>query len=106
MMPVPSPDGFVHVDGILKALEVSSLFYRLHSLVNFPIIAHKHLLFVLLLQFEGTFSEDPAIVQPCITVLKNINSSFFEGLKIEAQVYLLSFLLYTFLPILICATNI
>lgn len=66
-MPVSLSDGFVHEDEILKAL-----------------------------QFEGTFSEDPAIVQPCITVLKNINNSFYGGLKIETQELLFKSLVVLF----------
>lgn len=66
-MPVSLSDGFVHEDKILKAL-----------------------------QFEGTFSEDPAIVQPCLTVLKNINSSFYGSLKMATQELLFKSLVVLF----------
>ncbi|KAI8564501.1 hypothetical protein RHMOL_Rhmol03G0186500 [Rhododendron molle] len=37
------------------------------------------------LQFGGVASEDSAIVQPCITVLRNLNASFYRSLKTEKQ---------------------
>ncbi|KAE9465054.1 hypothetical protein C3L33_03055, partial [Rhododendron williamsianum] len=37
------------------------------------------------LQFGGVTSEDSAIVQPCITVLRNLNTSFYRSLKTEKQ---------------------
>ncbi|XP_058207523.1 uncharacterized protein At3g06530 isoform X3 [Rhododendron vialii] len=37
------------------------------------------------LQFGGVTSEDSAIVLPCITVLRNLNASFYRGLKTEKQ---------------------
>lgn len=37
------------------------------------------------LQLDGTFSEETAIVLPCLTVLSNINTSLYGGLKTETQ---------------------
>ncbi|CAK9135113.1 unnamed protein product [Ilex paraguariensis] len=39
------------------------------------------------LQLDGLSSEDHAIIQPCVTVLKNLSSSFYGGLKTETQIY-------------------
>lgn len=43
------------------------------------------LLLVKALEINGSVSEDPAVVEPCLTLLKNLNSSLYGGLKAETQ---------------------
>ncbi|KAK8600252.1 hypothetical protein V6N13_059931 [Hibiscus sabdariffa] len=40
------------------------------------------------LQLDSRSPEDPAIVQPCVTVLQKLNNQFYSGLTKEAQVIL------------------
>ncbi|RVW72246.1 Uncharacterized protein CK203_054922 [Vitis vinifera] len=44
-----------------------------------------HLLKALQLPLDDMSLEDPALVQPCITVLRKLNSPLYSGLKIEKQ---------------------
>ncbi|KAM7494654.1 hypothetical protein LguiB_029263 [Lonicera macranthoides] len=48
------------------------------------------------LQLDGMSSEDPAIVRPCLTVLSNLSSSVYGGLKIETQEKIFQELVFLF----------
>lgn len=49
-----------------------------------------------LFQLDGLAPEDPAVIQPCVTVLQKLNSQIYSGLKTEIQVnfYLFSRTMY------------
>ncbi|XWS60132.1 hypothetical protein CRYUN_Cryun07bG0008200 [Craigia yunnanensis] len=40
------------------------------------------------LQLDSKFPEDPAIIEPCVTVLQKLNCEFYSGLSTEAQGHL------------------
>ncbi|KAK3026432.1 hypothetical protein RJ639_041444 [Escallonia herrerae] len=69
-MPTPSFGWHVCEDHILKALQCS--------------------------QINSMPSEDPAIVQPCVTVLKNLTSTLYSSLKNKTQEYLFQDLVFLF----------
>ncbi|XP_043702680.1 uncharacterized protein At3g06530, partial [Telopea speciosissima] len=48
------------------------------------------------LQVDGVFSEDPAIIQPCVTVLQKLTHSLYSILKAEQQDHLLQVLVFLF----------
>ncbi|XP_042487302.1 uncharacterized protein At3g06530 [Macadamia integrifolia] len=48
------------------------------------------------LQVDGVFSEDPAIIQPCVTVLQKLTHSLYSILKAEQQDHLLQVLVSLF----------
>ncbi|CAL5366770.1 unnamed protein product [Camellia sinensis] len=66
-MPTSSFGGFVFEDHLLGALQLGSM-----------------------------SSEDPAIVQPCVTVLRNLSTSLYSGLKTEKQELLFRVLVFLF----------
>lgn len=55
-----------------------------------------HLLKALQLPLDDMSLEDPALVQPCITVLRKLNSPLYSGLKIEKQELLFRDLVFLF----------
>lgn len=99
-------DGHIFEDHLLEALQVRSFWnlYRLSFITNFFHFAtYLKLLFVdilykslylefnfffLFLQLDGMILEDPAVVQPCVTVLQRLNAQIYSGLKSEMQVNL------------------
>lgn len=71
-------------DHLLKALRVRYIVF-LHLVVVLSYMS-LHALGCCLFQLDSVTSEDPAYVQPCITVLKKLNSHFYRGLKNEVKV--------------------
>lgn len=60
--------------------------------------------YLLQFQLDGMSSEDPAIVRPCVTVLRNLSSTVYGGLKIETQVTFI-YLLLVLLTVLFTSLN-
>ncbi|KAL3521384.1 hypothetical protein ACH5RR_019533 [Cinchona calisaya] len=54
------------------------------------------LILVKALEINGSTYEDPAVVEPCITLLKNLRSSVYGSLKAETQEILVKYLVILF----------
>nr|CAD1844938.1 unnamed protein product [Ananas comosus var. bracteatus] len=48
------------------------------------------------LRVDGLYSEDPALVRPCVTVLQNCRPAFYDSLNMEMQVKIFANLVYLF----------
>ncbi|XP_077219422.1 ARM repeat superfamily protein isoform X2 [Tasmannia lanceolata] len=84
----------------LSRIEIETLCLLLESCASFPSSSPTGDVIVdylsKALQVDNALSEDPAVIQPCVTVLQNLTCPFYDNLKTEVQDELVQDLLILF----------
>ena len=90
-MPSSSLGGQISEDHVFKALQVRTSLQLLSVRWDFWSSMLSFYVSSFAFQLDSKFPEDPAIVEPCVTVLQKLNCEFYSGLSTEAQVILINF---------------